>query len=85
MTRKLQVTVPKRLATKVGIRPGDSVVFDEANGVIIMRKVSDSKVDSRELKAAIEEFAREAAKVKPYVRRVGSALIANLSGHVSPE
>ncbi|MBI2184959.1 MAG: AbrB/MazE/SpoVT family DNA-binding domain-containing protein [Thaumarchaeota archaeon] len=82
VTRKLQVTVPKRLATKVGIKPGDSIIFDEANGAIVMKKVSDSKIDPKELKAIIEDFARESVRLKPYVRKARSALIENLSGHV---
>ncbi|TMQ00873.1 MAG: AbrB/MazE/SpoVT family DNA-binding domain-containing protein, partial [Thaumarchaeota archaeon] len=38
VTKKLQVTIPKKLAEKAGIEPGDSVVFDEADGEITLRK-----------------------------------------------
>ncbi len=34
MTSKLQVTVPKALADRYGIRPGDHVRFEEAGEVI---------------------------------------------------
>jgi AbrB family looped-hinge helix DNA binding protein len=82
VTRKLQVTIPKRLADKVRIKPGDSVIFNEAGGVIVMKKVSDVKVEAEELKRTIEEFATEATTLKPYVRKVKSLLIENLSGHI---
>ena len=34
VTSKLQVTIPKRIADVYGIRPGDSILFEEAGDVI---------------------------------------------------
>lgn len=34
VTSKLQVTIPKRIADVSGIRPGDSIVFQEAGEAI---------------------------------------------------
>lgn len=83
VTRKLQVTVPKNLAEKVGIKPGDSVVFAESDDTILMRKVSGSIEEPNELKVSIEEFAKDVAKLKPLIHEAESALVENLSRHVS--
>ena len=34
VTSKLQVTIPKRIADMYGIRPGDTILFQEAGDVI---------------------------------------------------
>lgn len=36
VTSKLQITLPKRLADKHGIKPGDEIQFESAAGVIRM-------------------------------------------------
>jgi len=38
VTEKSQVTIPKQVRDEAGIRPGDDVAFEVANGLIILRK-----------------------------------------------
>lgn len=83
ITKKFQVTIPKRLAEKAGIKPGDAVVFEETDGAIALKKVRAAKEKSGELRLVIEEFAKDVAEIKPHIKKAESALIENLSRHVS--
>ena len=83
ITKKFQVTIPKRLAEKAGIKPGDAVVFEETGGAITLKKVRAAKEKSGELRLVIEEFAKDVAEIKPHIKKAESALIENLSRHVS--
>ena len=84
VTRKLQVTIPKKLADKTGIRPGDSVVFEETgNDAIILKKVAGSHEKSKEVERAIEEFGKDLARIRAHVKGSESAILENLSRHVS--
>ncbi len=83
MTKKLQVTIPKRLAERVGIVPGDSVVFEEANGEIMLKKASQPRRNARELSSAVQEFASDLEKIAPRIRKARHALNENLSRHIS--
>ncbi|MBI2125835.1 MAG: AbrB/MazE/SpoVT family DNA-binding domain-containing protein [Thaumarchaeota archaeon] len=83
ITKKFQVTIPKRLAEKAGIKPGDAVVFEETDGGIALKKVRAAKEKSGELRLVIEEFAKDVAEIKPHIKKAESALIENLSRHVS--
>jgi AbrB family looped-hinge helix DNA binding protein len=83
ITKKFQVTIPKRLAEKAGIKPGDAVVFEEIDGAIALKKVRAAKEKSGELRLVIEEFAKDVAEIKPHIKKAESALIENLSRHVS--
>lgn len=85
VTRKLQVTIPKKLADKTGIRPGDSVIFEEAGGAITLRKVGRVRVDRRDLISAIEGLAGDMDKVGPKVKEAEVGLVEGLSRHLSPE
>lgn len=85
VTRKLQVTIPKKLADKVGIKPGDSVLFDESSGTIMLRKAAAQHQDADDVRRAVEEFAREVRGIRAYLKRSESALAENLSGHVTSE
>ncbi len=85
VTRKLQVTIPKKLADKVGIRPGDSVLFDESSGAIILRKAEAQPQDADDMRRAIKEFARDVQGIRAYLRKSESALTENLSRHVPSE
>ena len=54
MTSKLQVTLPKRLASELGIQPGDDIEWSEAAGAIRITPVKGkNKVD---LKRRVELF-----------------------------
>ncbi|MCP8316705.1 MAG: AbrB/MazE/SpoVT family DNA-binding domain-containing protein [archaeon] len=83
VTRKLQVTIPKKIAEKIGIKPGDSIVFEEAEKGLLLRKASEVKEDLEELKPVIEEFAKDVTKIKPYVSEAEEAMIEGLSRHIS--
>jgi AbrB family looped-hinge helix DNA binding protein len=46
VTEKGQVTIPKELRERLGIRPGDEVSFEEtADGVVIRKEVSESRFE----------------------------------------
>ncbi len=85
VTRKRQVTIPTELARKMGVRPGDSVVFEESEGRIVLRKVTLEADKPEELKAIVEDFARDVAEVKQYIEEAGEGLIENLSRYIAPE
>jgi AbrB family looped-hinge helix DNA binding protein len=84
VTKKLQVTIPKKLADKTGIRPGDSVVFEEAGGAITLRRAVRAAVDRRVLQSVIEAMASDMKKVGPKAREAEQALVEDLSRHVAP-
>ena len=85
VTRKLQVTIPKKLAEKTGIKPGDSVVFEEEGGAITLRRAGRSGTDRRSLISAIEGLAGDMEKVGPKVKQAERGLVEGLSRHVSPQ
>ena len=85
VTRKMQVTIPKRLAERAGIRPGDSVVFEEVNDVIALRKVADSQGSAQEIRVAIQDFVRDVPKIRSRLKEAESGLIEDLSRHVGPK
>lgn len=82
VTRKLQVTIPKKLAEKAGILPGDSVIFDEVGGEITLRKAAAPRRSAKELSRAIDEFALDMKKIAPGMRDAERELNADLSGHL---
>ena len=41
VSEKGQVTIPQRLRSNLGIRPGQALDFDEEDGRLVARKVSD--------------------------------------------
>jgi AbrB family looped-hinge helix DNA binding protein len=83
VTKKLQVTIPKKLAQRVGIVPGDSVAFDEVNGEITLRKVSQPHRSASEMTLALRGFASDLEKLAPRLKETKRALNENLSRHVS--
>ena len=84
VTRKLQVTIPKKLAERTGIRPGDSVFFEESGGTITLRRAERGRVDRPELEAAIRGMAGDMEKVGAKVKEAERGLVEGLSRHVSP-
>jgi AbrB family looped-hinge helix DNA binding protein len=82
VTKKLQVTIPKKLADKAGILPGDSVIFDEAGGEITLRKAGTQRRSAKELGRAIDEFASDMKKIGPRIEEAERELNASLSGHL---
>lgn len=41
VSEKGQVTIPKRLRERLGIRPGEALEFDDENGRLVATKASD--------------------------------------------
>ena len=82
VTKKLQVTIPKKFAQRAGIAPGDAVIFEEANGEITLRKAFQERRSSKELSLAIQEFASDLKRIAPHMREARSALNEDLSRHV---
>ena len=83
VTRKMQVTIPKRIAERTGIKPGDTVVFEETRDERIMiKKVSGSDVDVEMVLAALDNLAGDMSKIKSHISQARSGLIEGLSGHV---
>jgi len=85
VTKKLQVTIPKKLAVKAGIAPGDAVIFDEVDGEITLRRASRQRQNEKQLSLAMRDFASDLEKIAPRMREAGRALSENLSRHVSAE
>jgi AbrB family looped-hinge helix DNA binding protein len=38
LTQKSQVTIPKEIRKELGLKPGDEVIFEEKNGMVLLRK-----------------------------------------------
>ncbi|WP_419553032.1 AbrB/MazE/SpoVT family DNA-binding domain-containing protein [Candidatus Poriferisodalis sp.] len=74
VTSKLQVTVPKALADRYGIRPGDEIRFEEAGEVI---RVVPGSVPARVELADMETRLRlfDAATKRQRRREVASASV----------
>ena len=53
LTKKGQVTIPKAVRDAIGLRPGDSVVFDIENDTVVLRKAFDREA----YEAAIERVS----------------------------
>ncbi len=79
MTKKLQVTIPKKLAERAGIAPGDAVAFEEVNGEITLRKPFHQRRSAKELNSAMQGFASDLEKIAPRMREAGRALNEKLS------
>lgn len=45
VTKKGQITIPKDIRDKLGIKVGDKVIFEENEKGILMRKKEDSNID----------------------------------------
>lgn len=77
VTSKLQVTVPKVLADRYGIRPGDEIEWEAAGDVI--RVVPGRGKPAPDVRARLELFdaaterqrARDRARAKPRARDRG--------------
>jgi AbrB family looped-hinge helix DNA binding protein len=82
VTRKFQVTIPKKMAQKAGIKPGDSVLFEEGEDGIFIKKIREASEKPEELISVIEDFAKDVARVRKRVRQAGEALIEDLSRNI---
>lgn len=43
ITSKGQITVPKRIRTSLGVKPGDSIVFEESGKDVVVRPVRNKR------------------------------------------
>ncbi len=82
VTRKFQVTIPKKIAQRAGIKPGDSVIFEEGEDGILIKKIRAMKEKPEELISVIEEFATDVAQVRTRIKEAGVALIEDLSRNI---
>ncbi|MDA4116320.1 MAG: AbrB/MazE/SpoVT family DNA-binding domain-containing protein [Thaumarchaeota archaeon] len=86
VTRKMQVTIPKRIAERTGIKPGDSVVFEETpDERIMIRKVSGSSFDAARVLTAFDNLASDMTKIRSHVIEARSGLIEGLSGYIDSQ
>jgi AbrB family looped-hinge helix DNA binding protein len=76
LTGKLQVTIPKRIADKYGLTPGDEVEFRAAGGGIRVVKASGDNVASAAER--LELFDRATARQR--ARQRGAAPSGESSG-----
>ncbi|MHB1867436.1 MAG: AbrB/MazE/SpoVT family DNA-binding domain-containing protein [Nitrososphaerales archaeon] len=83
VTRKRQVTIPKILADKKGIKPGDSVFFEETQDAILLKRQRESSgVDEQALRKIIQRFAEDVPSIRKHLKRSEHALNENLSRNV---
>jgi len=82
VTRKFQVTIPKKIAEKIGIKPGDSVVLEEGEDGIVIKKVREGKEKPERLISAIEDFSIDVARVRKRIKEAGEALNESLSRNI---
>jgi len=83
VTRKFQVTIPKKIAEKAGIRPGDSVTFEERQEGIFIKKSGETKTQNQEeLRTVIKNFVVDISKVKPHIKKARAGLNENLSRNI---
>ncbi len=82
VTRKLQITIPKVLARDLGIRPGDSVVFEKAGGAVLVKKAGAQLWKREELKEAVEALAQDMRKLQKHVKIAERSIAENLSRHI---
>jgi len=86
VTRKRQITLPKKLAEKRGIKPGDSIVFEESGDYIVLKKVArrpKRTKDVERIRKAIQLYSSDIPKIKKGVKLAESTLIENFSRRVS--
>lgn len=69
ITSKGQVTIPKEVRDKLGIRPGEDLVFEEKNGTFYIRK---------SLKKS--PFDKWVGRLKKYRRQKTDEIIKDLRG-----
>ena len=73
VTSKLQVTVPKALAERYGIRPGDDIQFEEAGEVIrVVPAVAREPSQALDSDARLRLF--DAASTRQRAREAGRTL-----------
>ncbi|MFI5422158.1 MAG: AbrB/MazE/SpoVT family DNA-binding domain-containing protein [Nitrososphaerales archaeon] len=83
VTSKRQVTIPKHLAEKKGIKPGDSVLFEETQEGIILKRVTESdKLEYEALQKIITAFMTDVPVIRKHLRKSRRAISENFSRHL---
>lgn len=83
VTSKRQVTIPKHLAEKKGIKPGDSVLFEEVQeGIILKRARESSTLDYEALRKTMGAFMDDVPLIRKQLKKSGRAISENLSRHI---
>jgi len=86
VTRKMQVTIPRAIARSTGIKPGDSVTFEETpDDGIKIKKVSGESIDMEKVIKAFDNLANDMTKVRGHVREARSGLIEGISRYVDSQ
>jgi len=70
VTSKGQITVPKVVRERMGLRPGDAIEFVEDNGCFVLRK-----------KLPEHPFAAWRGYLKEYLGRSSDELVDEMRGH----
>ena len=84
VTSKRQVTIPKQLAEKKGIKAGDSVLFEEtADGILVKRAEGQRKPSREDLRRTVEAFLfDDVPLIREHLKKSRRALNENLSRNV---
>jgi bifunctional DNA-binding transcriptional regulator/antitoxin component of YhaV-PrlF toxin-antitoxin module len=82
----MQVAIPRAFARSTGIKPGDSVIFEETpDDGIKIKKVSGASVDMEKVFRALDNLANDMTKVRGHVDEARSGLIEGLSRYVDSQ
>ncbi len=84
VTRKLQITIPKRLAKELGIVAGDAVRLEKIGDTVVVKKAEHRDTNATEIRKAVMEFSKDIPKIRKYVKIAEKALVESLSRHVRP-
>lgn len=77
------MTIPKHLADKKGIKPGDVVSFEETpEGIMLRRGAESERVKVEELRKIIDSFVADVPKLRRHLRKSKRAINENLSRHI---
>jgi antitoxin PrlF len=71
ITSKWQVTIPKEIRDKMGLRKGERILFDEKDGIVFLKKVHKTGA-----------FEKWAGFLKEDERKSPDAIIEKLRAHV---
>ena len=77
------MTIPKKIAERTGIKPGDTVVFEEMpDERIVITKVLGSRINVEKVAQTFDNLSDDMRVIKNYVDETESGLIEGLSRHI---
>lgn len=62
-----------------------TLILEEGEDGIVIKKVREGKEKPKEIISVIEAFSIDVAEVRKYIRKAGEALNEGLSGNVPPQ